>query len=66
MKEKVLNFMKIRFEYYGLGTGATVSDIIYGTKIRGPILRPILQELINENKIRVSSGEHMDLYYLIV
>lgn len=66
MKEKIIEYLQTKFEIFGNATGATFSEIVFTTKIKGSDLNPLLIELIQENKIRVKSGEHIDLYYIII
>lgn len=64
MQDEVLQFFKDRFEKYGYNSSATFSEICFHTKIKSDELRPILDKLLEENKIIFRSSEDVDLYSL--
>lgn len=64
MKQQILDFLHSRFNTFGLGAGTTFSEIVFATKIKRELLEPLLFELREEKKIRIRTGEHVDLYYI--
>ena len=64
MKQHILDFLQDRFDTFGLGAGTTFSEIVFATKIKRELLGPLLFELLEEKKITVRKGEHIDLYFI--